>query len=265
MTQNEPDITKIATLEDVEPLTREMIEAGVFYGRTKRKTNPKMKQYITANRNGIEIIDLRVTEEGLNKALAFLKEKAKSGAPMLFVATQAPAYEDIMSLAKEFSIPAVTTRWLGGTLTNFKVISKRIEYFKKLKADLAAGAFHKYTKKEQLDIEKESSRLEELLGTLENMTLRPEVLIVIDTNLHHTGVREARKLGIPVAAFINTDADPDLVQYPVIGNNKSRSAIKWFLEKAAEALREGRKEKAASLAAVAVAAVESQKAEEKNK
>ncbi len=228
-------------LSQVSPAIREMIDAGVFYGRKQTKTNPRMKPFIITNRGGVEIIDLAKTEDGLGSALAFLKEKVRMGGLILFVATQ-PAAEGIQKLASEFSFPVVGRRWIGGTLTNFKTISKRVEYLKKLRADLAAGALQKYTKKERLNFEREVKRLELLIGGLENMISPPEVIVVIDPHLHETAMREARRLGIPVIAFANTDADPDLVDHLVVGNNAARKSIEWFFEKIAEAIREGKKE-----------------------
>lgn len=225
----------------LEPVLKEMLEAGFFYGRTRTKTHPRLKPYITANRNGIEIINLEKVLPMLRTAEEFLTERIEKGALLLIVGTQPMAQDLISDLAKQFSIPAVTNRWLGGTLTNFKIISKRIEYFKKLKADLASGAFAGYTKKEQLELERESIRLNELLGSMEIMAARPDVLLVIDPVVHKTAVAEARRLRIPIVALMNTDADPDLVTYPVLGNTKAKESIQWFLEKVAAAVREGKR------------------------
>ena len=222
----------------VDPSLKEMVEVGMFYGRKKSKTHPRMKQFILQNRNGIEIINLNKTKEMLDRALAFLTETAKNGRSFLFVGTQ-PSAAALEPVAREFKFPFVRTRWLGGTLTNFKVVSGRIDYFKKLRSDLAAGAFEKYTKKERLEIEREIKRLNELLSGLETLLALPGALVVIDPVMHLAAVREANKLHIPVAAFVNTDTDPDLIQYPVIGNTKARLAVSWFLEKAKAAIEAG--------------------------
>jgi len=223
-----------------EEVYKELVEAGVFYGRSKSKTNPKMKPCVLTNRGGIEIINLAKTIEGLEAAIGFLKEKIRSGGLVLLVGTQPAAQDTIVRLAMKFNFPYVIRRWPGGALTNFKVISKRIEYFKKTKSDLAAGFFQKYTKKEQLDIEKEVSRLEELMGGLVNLNREPDVLLVIDPSPHLTAVREANRLNIPIIAFADVDSNPDLLQYPVVGNNKSRKSIDWFLGKIETAIDEGR-------------------------
>jgi len=225
--------------------SREMIEAGVFYGRKKNKTNPKMREFILANRGNIEIINLEKTKEGLEKAIAFIKEKVRNGGLPLFVGTSPASDAEIERIAKEFSLPYVILRWIGGTLTNFKIISRRVEHLKKLRADLASGALtDKYTKKERLEMERETKRLEELMGGLETMSREPDLLIVVDPNLHTTAVREAKVKHIPVIALANVDADPDMIDYLVPGNNKSRTSVSWFLGNVEKAVREGLAERA---------------------
>src|SRR6266481_1031439 len=228
-----------------EAASEEMIEAGVFYGRRKSKTNPKMKGYVLANRGGLEIINLEKTLDGLTLAVSFLKEKVKAGGLVLFVGTQPAAQAPIQKLAEEFTMPFVVNRWLGGTITNFKVLSLRVQHLKKTRADLASGALlDKYTKKERLDMEKEVKRLEVLMGGLENLPHEPNVLVVVDPNVHMTAVREANRMKIPVIALANVDSDPDMIEYPVVGNNKSVKSIDWFLGKIIEAMKEGIAERA---------------------
>ena len=226
-----------------DPAMQAPVEAGVFIGRTKRKTHPRMRPFILTTRNDVEIINLGKTLEKLEEAMEFVKSKVVAKVPLLLVGAQPTAEEGLLKLSEEFTLPAVTVRWLGGTLTNYKIISKRLEYYKKLKADWKAGVFQqKYTKKEQLGIERELEKLTELMSGLENMTVRPEVLIVIDPVAHKAAVREARKLGIPIVAYASTDTDPDDVDYIIPGNTKARSSVNWFLEKLAETIREGQKE-----------------------
>jgi small subunit ribosomal protein S2 len=224
--------------------SREMIEAGVFYGRKKSKTNPKMREFILANRGGIEIVNLQKTAEGLERAMAFIKEKVRNGGMPLLVGTSPAADASIERVAKEFSLPYVILRWVGGTLTNFKIIARRVEYLKKLRADLASGVLaEKYTKKERLEMEREAKRLEELMGGLEAMPREPDLLIVIDPSLHATAVREARTKHIPVVALANVDANPDVIDYLVPGNDKARMSVAWFLDNVRKAIREGMAER----------------------
>lgn len=213
-----------------------MIEAGVFYGRSKSHTNPRMKSYILHNRNGMEIFNLHTTVEQLTRAMDFLKEIVRNDGIVLLVATQ-PAFADFMNeIVSEFKVPAVTKRWIGGLLTNFPVITNRVNHLKKLRTDLQAGALEKYTKKERVQFEQEMERLEAMFGTVENMARTPDVMVVIDPVEHATAVREAKRLKIPVIAFANVDANPDEIDYVVPGNNKGRKSVAWFVENLREAL-----------------------------
>lgn len=239
----EPIVAPVETIDD--PETNAMVEAGVFVGRTKTKTYPRMRPFILTTRNNVEIIHMGKILEKLDEVMDFVKAKAAARTSMLFVGTQPAALEAITDIQKAFGYPAVSVRWLGGTLTNYKVISKRLEYYKKLKVDNAAGAFEKYTKKEQLGIRKELEKMDELMSGMENMTTRPDVLVVIDPNSHKAAIREARKLNIPIVAYANTDTNPDDVDYFVPGNTKSRLSINWFLAKIKEAIEAGQKEAAA--------------------
>jgi small subunit ribosomal protein S2 len=221
--------------------SREMIDAGVFYGRKKSKTNPKMRQFIFANRGGIDIVDLQKTAEAIERATGFIKESIRNGKELgLIVGTEAAAGSSVLALAKEFNLPYVTTRWVGGTITNFSVISKRIDYLKKNRADLVSGALDHYTKKERLEIDREVHHLEELMGGLELLPREPDFLVVVNPVLHETAVREARRKRIPIIAFANVDADPDVIDYLVPGNDKAKSSIVWFLGKIAAAIKEGK-------------------------
>lgn len=223
-----------------EESLKEVVGAGVFYGRRKSKTNPKMKQFVLANRGGIEIINLYKTLEDLTRALEFIKEKAKGGGMILLLGTQPAAYEKIDELAKEFSFPFVVNRWLGGTLTNYKIISKRVEYLKKLRHDSQTGGLEKYTKKEKGILESKMKKLEVLLGGLENMIRLPDVVLVVDPEVHKTAIREAQRVKIPIVAFANIDCNPDVLDYFVVGNSKAKKSVDWFLDKVAVAIREGR-------------------------
>ena len=233
--------------------SREMMDAGVFYGRKKSKTNPKMRQFILGNRGGIEIINLQKTEEMMDDAAAFIKEKSRNNGLILLVGTEPAAESSVTALAKKLGIPYVTTRWVGGAITNFKIINKRVEHLKQLRTDLASGALNKYTKKERLEMEKEMKRLEELMGGLENMTKEPNVVVIIDPILHHTALSEANTKKIPVVALANVDADPDKISYIVPGNDKAKKSIEWFLERIGKAYEDGVKLRAVAPAAGATA------------
>ncbi len=225
--------------------SREMMDAGVFYGRKKSKTNPKMRPYVLANRGGIEIINLQKTEEMMDTAAAFIKERVRNNGLVLLVGTEPAAEFSLTALAKKLNLPYVTTRWVGGAITNFKIIAKRVEHLKQLRADLASGALvSKYTKKERLEMEREMKRLEELMGGLELMTKEPDVVVIVDPILHHTALSEANTKKIPVVALANVDADPDKIAYIVPGNDKAKKSIDWFLERVGKAYEEGVKMRA---------------------
>jgi small subunit ribosomal protein S2 len=226
---------------EIEAAVKEMIDAGVFYGKKKSKTHPRMKPFILNNRNGIEIINLYKTLETLERAEVFVKEKVPGGGMVLLVATQPAFEEEVLAAAKRLECPAVTRRWLGGTLTNFKVISKRMEYYHKLKSDSERNAFDRYTKKERVRIEHEVERLGEFFRGLERLTRLPDMVLVIDPVLHTAAVREARRLRIPVIGFSNVDCDPETLDVAVIGNTKGKTSVLWFLAHIERAIAEARK------------------------
>ena len=229
--------------ETPTPEIKEMIDAGVFYGRKKTKTNPKMKGYVLLNRGGVEVINLAESAVAMEHASGFLREKMRHGCLVLFVATQPAAEVTVTDLAKKFGMPYAVTCWPGGAITNFSVISKRVDYMKKLRSDLARGAMDKYTKKERVMLDRELGRLADLFGGMESMSRTPDVLVVVDPSEHHTAVREANKKKIPVVALGNVDTDPDLIDYLVPGNDSAKSSIGWFLNKIEEAIMAGLKEK----------------------
>ncbi len=233
--------------------SREMIDAGVFYGRKKSKTNPKMRPYVLATRGGIEIINLQKTLELVEKAAAFIREKVRQNGLVLLVGTVPAAEPSIVRIAKKFNCPYVTFRWVGGAITNFKIISRRIEHLKKLRNDLASGALDQYTKKERLELEREVKRLEELMGGLENLTREPDLIVMVDPVVHHTALREARRKNIPVVALANVDADPDDIDYLVPGNDKAKASIEWFFDLIEKAIDDGAAMRAAPKAEEAAA------------
>lgn len=237
----EPIVQPVETIDD--PEVNAMVEAGVFVGRTKMKTYPRMRPYILTTRNNVEVFHMGKILEKLDEVLTFVKAKAANRATVLFVGTQPASTDAILDIEKTFGFPGVTVRWLGGTITNFRVISKSIERYKKLKADIASGALaEKYTKKEQLGMRKELEKMEELMSGIETMTAKPDVMVVIDPMAHKAAVREARKMNIPIVAYVNSDTNPDEVDYFVPGNTRSRASVNWFLGKIKAAIKEGQKE-----------------------
>jgi small subunit ribosomal protein S2 len=217
-----------------------LLEAGVFWGRKKSNIHPKMRQFILNLRNEVAIINLEKTLKKLQEPKEFLKEKPQNRGNILLVATQPFGFK-IYELIKDLNVSMVKERWIGGILTNFNVISKRIEFFKKLKQDFESGALDKYTKKEKLKIQNQLIKMEKLFGGLENFNSLPDVVIIIDPAIHKIAVAEANYKKIPVIAFANVDANPNLIDYIVPGNTKSLKSVEWFLGEIKEAILEARK------------------------
>jgi len=212
---------------------KEMMRAGLMYGHRKAKTNPKFKQYIYGARNGVEIIDLSQTITALAKAAEFLKSQIKEGKLVLVVATQAAAKDAVDLLAEKFKFLRIYERWAGGLLTNFGVISKRIEYLKRIEADLQSGKLDKYTKKEKVMINREIERMKKLFGGLRDLTRLPDLLFVIDPSIkgHTTAIHEAKITKVPVMAILDSDDDPTVVEWPIPANDHSKMSIDWVINK----------------------------------
>jgi small subunit ribosomal protein S2 len=221
----------------------EMAKAGVLLGRRRSKTNPKMKPFIHTTRSGFEVIDLQKTISAIEDAQAMLKEVVKKGQLLLVAATTPASEAPANALADKYTLPRVTLRWLGGTLSNFEVMSKRIAHLVARKADKAAGRLDKYTKKERVVIDKEIERLNKLFGGLEKMTMLPGAVLVIGAEAHRTAIREANRMKIPVIAIANTDTDPAGINCLIPANDSSVTAIQYVLSKLDEAIQAGIREK----------------------
>jgi len=230
---------KIEFDSKIMELVREMALVGLMYGHKKSKTNPKFKQYIYTTRGGMEIIDLAQTLSALDKAVEFLKAQIKNGKTILLIAIQPAAKEAMTKFSQEFKFPSINERWIGGLLTNFKTVSRRIEYFKKIKADSEKGTFEKYTKKERSVINKSIARMETMFSGLENLEKLPDIVFIIDNSLkgHATALREAKRLKIPVVAVIDSDDNPEAVDYPIPANDHAKSSIDWIVNQLIEKLK----------------------------
>lgn len=234
-TLEEPAITP-----EEEEMLREMMEVGVFYGRSKARTNPLMKGYVLATRAGFEIIDLKETIVALERTCSFIKTAGKDKGPILLVGTSPAAKAAVKEVASRLDLPAVTERWLGGTLTNFKVISERINQFKKLKTDIATDKFEKYTKKERLELDRELARSEILFGGIEKLDRLPSLILITDLASNTLAAKEAKRTGIPVVALVSTDADPRLADYVIPANDKNPRSIKLLLDYLAKTIEEAK-------------------------
>ena len=218
---------------------KQMLEAGVHFGHQTRRWNPKMAEYIFTERNGTYIIDLQKTVKKIDEAYYFLVDVAKAGGSVLFVGTKKQAKDSIVEEAERAGQYYVNNRWLGGMLTNFKTIEKRVAKLKQLNEMEEAGIFDRLPKKEVIKLNAERDKLEKNLGGIKNMEKLPAAMFVVDPKVEHNAVAEARKLGIPVVAIVDTNCDPDEVDYVIPGNDDAIRAIRLIAAKMADAIIEG--------------------------
>ena len=219
---------------------KQLLEAGVHFGHQTRRWNPKMKPYIFTERNGIYIIDLQMTVKKIDEAYMFLRDLAAEGKTILFVGTKKQAQESIEQEAKRCEMFYVNQRWLGGMLTNFKTIQTRIARLKKIEAMEDNGEFDLLPKKEVIGLKAEQEKLEKNLGGIKEMKKLPAALFVVDPRKEHIAVAEARALHIPSVAIIDTNCDPDEVDFPIPGNDDAIRAVKLIAGKMADAVLEGK-------------------------
>ena len=219
---------------------KQLLEAGVHFGHQTRRWNPKMAKYIFTERNGIYIIDLQKTVKKVDEAYAFLRDVAAEGKSVLFVGTKKQAQEAIKEEALRANMFYVNERWLGGMMTNFQTIQKRVNRLKELEAMEADGTFEVLTKKEVQGLRHEMEKLEKYLGGIKEMNKLPGALFVVDPRKERIAVAEARKLNIPIVAIVDTNCDPDEVDYVIPGNDDAIRAVKLLTGRMADAVMEGR-------------------------
>lgn len=218
---------------------REMLEAGAHFGHSTRRWNPKMAPYIFGPRNGIHIIDLQQTVPLFRNAYEFMRTTVSKGGKVLFVGTKKQAQEIVKDAAGDAHQFYVNYRWLGGMLTNFKTIKQSIERLRKLSEMSTDGTFEKLPKKEVVKLSRELEKLEKNLSGIKDMTKPPKAIVIIDPKKEHIAVKEAHNLNIPVVAMLDTNCDPDEVDYPIPANDDSIRSISLFVEKLAHACKEG--------------------------
>lgn len=209
----------------------EMFKAGVHYGYSKTKRNPKMASYIYGIKNNTEIFDLEKTEERLFAALEFLKEIAAEKKSVLFVGTKPGISDIIKKAAEDLNMPYVAGRWLGGTLTNFKAIRGRVNEYEKLKNDIETGNLQKYTKKERVKISKDFVKMEKNFKGISLLVALPAALIIVDPKEEDTAVREAKRLKIPTVAIMSSDCDPTGIEYPVPANDAAVKSVEYLIDR----------------------------------
>jgi small subunit ribosomal protein S2 len=219
---------------------KQLLEAGVHFGHQTRRWNPKMKKYIFTERNGIYIIDLQKTVKKVEEAYNFVKELAANGGKILFVGTKKQAQESVKEEAERSGMFYVNQRWLGGTLTNFETIQKRIKRLKDIEKMAEDGTFDVLPKKEVVKLKKEQERLEKFLGGIKEMKQLPDALFIIDPRKERIAVAEARKLNIPIVGIVDTNCDPDEIDYVIPANDDAIRAVKLLTSKIADAILEAK-------------------------
>jgi small subunit ribosomal protein S2 len=219
---------------------KQLLESGVHFGHQTRRWNPKMKRYIFTERNGIYIIDLQQSLDYIDRAYEFIRETVAHGGTILYVGTKKQAQEAIAEQARRVGMPYVNQRWLGGMLTNFSTVFKRLQRLKELEEiDFNDVAGSGMTKKELLQLKREKEKLDKTLGGIRDMARVPSAIWVVDTKKEHIAVNEARKLGIPVVAILDTNCDPDEVNYPIPGNDDAIRSVALLTRVVADAVADG--------------------------
>ena len=219
---------------------KQLLEAGVHFGHQTRRWNPKMAQYIFTERNGIYIIDLQKTVKKLEEAYLFVRDVAADGSDVLFVGTKKQAQDSVKEEAIRCGMPYVNARWLGGLLTNFNTIKRRIKRLEQLKKMEADGTFDLLPKKEVIKLKLEIEKLEKFMGGIVNMKKQPAAMFIVDPRKERIAVQEAHKLGIPIVAIVDTNCDPDEIDYVIPGNDDAIRAVRLIAGAMADAVIEGR-------------------------
>jgi len=222
--------------------SQEMIDAGLHFGHKVSKCHPKMKKFLLGVRNTIHIIDSEKVAHKFEEALDYIKEVISEGKVLMIVGTKVQAKGLVKEIAEKYDFPYVSERWLGGTFTNLSVIKKRTDYFKDLEKKKIEKELEKYTKKERIKIDRELENLERKFGGIRNLEKIPEAILILDIGKDEAAVKEARKKGVKIIGIVDTNINPDLVDYPIFANDDSLSSIKYILEKVDEAIERGQKE-----------------------
>ncbi len=222
-----------------KPEYKDLLEAGVHFGHLKKKWNPKMAPYIFMERKGIHLIDLNRTTECMERAANAMRQIAKSGRKIMFVATKKQARDIVANAARSVGMPFVTERWLGGMMTNFSTIRRSVKKMQTIDRMLQDGSLTSVTKKERLTLTRELNKLEKVLGGIANLNRLPAAIFIVDIHHEHIAVAEAHKLGIRTFGIVDTNSDPNQVDYPIPGNDDASKSVSIITEYMVEAIRQG--------------------------
>ncbi|MBV6427727.1 MAG: 30S ribosomal protein S2 [Haliscomenobacter sp.] len=226
-----------------KPSYKELLDAGVHFGHLKKKWNPKMSPYIFQEHRGIHIIDLNRTSECLDRAANAMRQLAKSGKKIMFVATKKQARDIVSNAARSVGMPYVTERWLGGMMTNFNTVRRSVKKMQNIERMLGDGSLTSVTKKERLTLTREHDKLDKVLGGIANLSRLPAAIFIVDIEHEHIAVAEAHRLGIRTFGLVDTNADPNQVDYPIPGNDDASKSIRIITDYMVQAIREGLEER----------------------
>lgn len=226
-----------------KPTYKELLDAGVHFGHLKKKWNPKMSPYIFMERKGIHIIDINRTIECMERAAHAMRQIAKSGRKIMFVATKKQARDIVANAAKSVGMPFVTERWLGGMMTNFSTIRRSVKKMNNIDRMLADGSLTSVTKKERLTLTRERNKLEKVLGGIANLNRLPAAIFIVDIHHEHIAVAESHKLGLRTFGLVDTNSDPNAIDFPIPGNDDASKSISIITNYLVEAIKEGLEER----------------------
>jgi len=227
------------------PTILELLQSGVHFGHQKGRWHPKMKKYIFTERGGVHVIDLEKTSEKLEEATNFLRDLTQKGGIVLFIGTKKQGQKILKKYADEVGMPYIIERWIGGLFTNFSQVGKLVKKYRKLIEEKESGILDKYTKKEQVEFQKEAEKLHKFVGGLGDMRRIPDAVFVLDAKKEKTAIMEARKRGVPVVGFCDSNINPELLDYPIPANDDAIKSIEIITKYIAEAIKEGRAKKEA--------------------
>lgn len=218
----------------------ELLQVGAHFGHQTKRWNPKMEEYLYGSESGVHLFDLTKTKPLFEEALDFLKSASKEGKTILLLGTKKQIKDKIRAVAEKLGLPYVNERWLGGTISNFDQMRKSLKKLEEMKEKMATGAYSEFTKKERLLIEREITRLERFFGGLSGLTKTPDILFVIDTKKESSAVKESSRKGVTIVGMVDSNADPDLVDYVIPMNDDAAKAVEYVLDKVAEVIEDGK-------------------------
>lgn len=228
------------------PTLRELLDAGVHFGHKTSRWDPRMKKFIFTSKNGVHVINLEKTSEQLNEAVEFLSKSAMNGRNIVFVGTKKQAQEIVKKAASSCGCPSITERWLGGTLTNFSVILKAVKNLERMKLKIASPDIEEMRKRDRVKLQKDIEKAERLVGGLLGLTNKPDILVLIGSHDEKNAVKEASSLSIPMVALVDTNANPEVIDYPIPANDDATKSISLFADLFAKVIREGKASKVAN-------------------